>query len=114
MTTTTTEPQGFADLEEFAKDKGSQYVKFGDTEDNVIEGMYLGYELEDDTFNPGQKRVVYLLEVDQMKKSLSSSSKRLAQAMLAAKPDAGNFIRITKTGEEYTTDYTVEVSELPF
>lgn len=90
----------------------SQYLK---VEAGVpIEGIYLGYTMEDDRFNPGKKRVVYEIEVNQQKKFLGSGSKRLAQAMLAADPTVGEFVRITRKGAGFETDYLVETQDIPF
>lgn len=100
-------------LQDFAGGGGnSQYLKM---EVNVpIEGIYLGYTMEDDRFNPGKKRVVYELEVNQQKKFLGSGSKRLAQAMLAANPNVGEFVRITRIGIGFDTNYKVETQDIPF
>lgn len=103
----------FSNLETFARSGTGQYIKFDETGE-PIEGIYLGYEMEDDHFNPGQKRIVYELEINNEKKALASGAKRLARAMLAAKPEVGNFIRITRLGEGFETNYTVETSEIPF
>ena len=107
--------ENYNELEEFARGGVGQYIKF-DESNTPIEGIYLGYELEDDNFNPGEKKVVYNIEIGQEKKSLSSASKRLARAVLSAKPEIGNFIRITKIPGEtvYDTLYQAETSDIPF
>lgn len=115
MADATTKPQSFDELAEYAKGGIGQYIKFD--ESNVpIEGIYLGYELEDDNFTPGEKKIVYNIEVSQEKKSLSSGSKRLARAVLAAKPELGNFIRITRVpgATQYDTTFEVVTSDIPF
>ncbi len=99
-------------LETFARSGTSQYIKFDEM--NPVEGIYTGFSLEPDVFNPGEQRVIYDLEINNERKTIASSSKRLARAVLAAKPEAGNFIRITRTGEGFDTNYTVETSDLPF
>jgi hypothetical protein len=105
--------QDYSELEDFAKSGTAGYIKF-DESGEPIEGVYLGFELEDDNFNPGEKRPVYNIEIDHDKKALGSSSKRLARAMLAARPKVGDFIRITRTGDGYDTNYAVETSDIPF
>ena len=107
--------EDFSNLEDYAKGGSSQFVKF-DEANTPIEGMYLGYELEDDSFNPGEKKVVYNIEINQEKKSLSSGSKRLARAVLGAKPEVGHFIKITKIpgATQYDTTFDVQTSDLPF
>lgn len=110
MAVTTT--QGEA-LEAFANGSNSPYLRF-DADGTPIIGVWLGYEWEEDNFNPGQKRPVYLIEVNQEKKMLSSSSRRLAQAVLKANPKTGDFIKVTRVGEGFDTNYEVEISEIPF
>lgn len=103
------------ELEEFASGSAMGFIKF-DEANEPIEGIYLGYAMEDDNFNPGLKKVVYNIEINQEKKSLSSGSKRLARALLDAKPVVGNFIKVTRIlgATQYDTTYTVETSDLPF
>lgn len=109
----TTTAASFEELEKFSQGGGSQYIRFS-AETPTFEGVYLGYEFEDDTFNPGEKKVVYHIEIDRERKMLSTGSKRLARAIIAAKPVVGEFIRVTRVGESFETDYKVETSELPF
>lgn len=90
----------------------SQYLQFD--EEGVIEGSYLGCQLEDDNFNPGQQRVAYLFDLDGEQKAFSSSSKRLAKAFLKANPKVGDTVRITRTGEGYDTQFDVEANPTPF
>ena len=107
-TTTTTSN----DLQGFASGGDSQYIKM---ETGIpVEGLYLGYTMEDDKFNPGDKRIVYQLEIGQLKKFLGSGSKRLARAILAANPAVGEFIRITRVGVGFDTNYKVETQDIPF
>lgn len=113
-TTATTEANPLANLEEFAKGKSTTFIKFDDFDGEPIEAIYLGYAVEDDNFNPGEKKIVYELEINNERKALGSSSKRLARAMLAANVEAGNFVRITRMGEGFETNYTVETSDIPF
>lgn len=90
----------------------SQFLQFD--EEGRIEGSYLGCQLEDDNFNPGQQRVSYMFDMDGEQKGFGSSSKRLAKAFLKANPKVGETVRITRTGEGFDTQYEVEVNPLPF
>lgn len=107
--------ENFDQLVEFAKGGGGQFIKFDDSMTS-IEGLYLGYNLEDDSFNPGEKKAVYHFEINQDKKSLSSSSKRLARAIVAARPTPGCFIKVTRIpgSSQYDTKFEVQVSDTPF
>ena len=100
-------------LKDFAAGGASQYIKFDEYE-NVVEGIYIGYSIEDDNFNPGQQKVVYELEMANERKIISSGSKRLARAVLKSEPKEGQFIRITRTGEGFDTNYEVTTSDIPF
>lgn len=95
------------DLTNFAE---GDYLNFK-ARGNVIEGIYQGYTIEEDTFNPGQKRPIYAIEVEGKQKKLGSSSKRLANAFLDVNPEKGDFIRITRTGERFNTQFSVEKSK---
>jgi hypothetical protein len=91
------------------------FLKFTD-EQPTIEGIYLGCNIEDDPFNPGQQRMIYDIEIDGERKTLTSSSKRLATGVLQANPNAGAFIKITRIGEGFDTQYKVEINQdgMPF
>ena len=102
-------------LKEFVDD--NPYLKLND-DNNLIEGIYMGVVADVIQSREGDERPVmrYSIEVKQKVKELSSSSKRLAEAMLKAKPRVGEFIRITRIpGEsQYDTQFTVETSDIPF
>lgn len=104
--------QDFKQLQDFLGD--ADFVSF-DESNEPITGVYIGFEFVEDNFNPGKQKVNYLLEIENEQKALSSASKRLARAFIGAKPAIGNFIKITRTGEGFDTQYKVEVSEdIPF
>lgn len=94
---------------------GGQYIKFDDSNE-PIEGLYVGYFIEDDPFNPGRQRVNYQIEIDQQERILASGSKRLAKEIAEKQPTPGSFIKITRVpGEtQYDTTFTVETSDIPF
>ena len=110
-------PKTMEDLQNYAEGSGSPYLTF-DPSGVPIEGLYLGYEWETDPFGKeaGAKRPVYYIEINQEKKMLGSSSRPLAKAMIKAKPEVGNFIKITKIqGEtQYDVTYEIETSDIPF
>ncbi len=102
-------------LEDFIGSGSGAFLKF-DESGEPIEGIYKGCEMEDDPFKPGEPRMVYSLEVDGQPRTLASGSKRLAKALLKKNPKVGDYIKITRSGSGFDTDYEVEVSKdgMPF
>ena len=76
----------------------------------IIRGAYKQSYVEDDPFakKPGEKRVVYILEVNGEDKKLTSKSKRLASAIFGLKLNAGELIEIERIGVSFDTEYRVE------
>ena len=85
----------------------SIFIKFSDV--NPIEGTYLGYNIEDDQFNPGTKKLVVAMSIDGKEKRFSSKSTRLARALLDI--EVGQKISVERTGQLMKTNYTIKVLE---
>jgi hypothetical protein len=93
------------DLEKFVS---GDYVSFKTTP--TIRGIYKQSYVEDDPFakTKGDKRMVYILEIEGEDKKLTSKSKRLANQMLKLKLQPGELIEIERIGVSFDTDYRVE------
>lgn len=87
----------------------SQFLKFTPENDFTIEGIFRGLKVEDDQFNPGQKRLVIDIEVDGEIRKLGTGSKRLAKKLLSAKVTPGTHFKILRFGEGFETNYEVRV-----
>lgn len=86
----------------------SNFINF---EEGGVEGIYKGVSQEEDPFTAGEIRLVYVIEIEGEEKKLSSRSKRLAKEFLKKNPKVGDFIRITRSGEGFKTDYELEVGK---
>lgn len=90
-------------LKQWARDNNPN-LRFEDGE--TIIGIYKGYQIVPDAFNPGQEKVQYEIEIDGKKKFWANKS-----GMIAMKFDQGRIgqeVSIMATGEGLKRRYTVE------
>lgn len=93
-------------LKQWARDNNPN-LKFEDGD--VIEGIYKGYTVVPDNFNPGKEKVRYEIEIEGKVKYWSSGSGAIAMQFDSAK--VGQMVSIGATGEGMKRRYAVEFLE---
>lgn len=93
--------------------ESSDFLSF-DNSGGVIAGLYTGVALEEDRWNPGKKRMVYSFEIGGKTKKLGSGSTRLAKEFARVDAQPGEFLKITRTGDRFDTQFSIEKSDIPF
>ncbi len=108
------EQQANSVIDSFVADyeDSNPYIKMKET--NPVEGIYLGVDMEEDTFNPGKKLLAYKIGIEGKEKILKSGSLKLAQLFKEKNPKPSDFIRITLSEDGFS--YTLEISPdgIPF
>lgn len=94
------------DLKQWAKDTNPN-LKLEDGE--TVVGIYQGYAIVDDAFNPGKEKVQYELQIDGKTKYWKSGSG--AVAMFFDQVPKGGKVKITASGEGMKRRYDVEKVE---
>ena len=90
------------DLKKWANSK-STFIRIGDGES--ITAVFKSAKEIDDTFNKGQTKISYLMEVDGEEKALESMSASLARQM--ANIEEGEIVKISRTGDGRNTKWVV-------
>lgn len=86
--------------------KHSPFLKIADNSEVVV--MYKGFKEVEDSRNPGETKIRYIVELDGDDKWFESASARVAMSMDTIKE--GEFIKIKKEVKNNQTRYYVEAA----
>ena len=95
------------ELKKWARDNNPN-IQFGDGD--TITGIYKGYTIVPDAFNPGKEKVQYTIEIDGKAKFWKNGNGKIAMQFNDAK--IGSEVSIMAIGEGMKRRYTVEFAKV--